>query len=78
MARRDRRERVGKKASRASGRSRAPAFLDDDMDAEDEMEDEALAKMRKRTRRIWDERRDEDDMEGVEDVGRQWYYSLPS
>ena len=32
------------------------------------MEGEALARIRTRTRHVYDERRDEDDMEGVEDV----------
>lgn len=76
MSRRDRREGAGKKAGRASGRRRAPAFLDDDLDDEDGMEDEALARMRRRTRHVYDERRDEDDMDGVEDAS-DWCSGLP-
>ncbi|KIY67746.1 MCM-domain-containing protein [Cylindrobasidium torrendii FP15055 ss-10] len=65
MNRRDRREKGGKKTSRG-GRSRAPAFLDDD-EGEEDMEGETMARMRTRTRHVYDERRDEDDMDGVED-----------
>lgn len=66
MNRRDRREKGGKKSSRG-GRSRAPAFLDDE-EGEEDMEGETMARMRTRTRHVYDERRDEDDMDGVEDV----------
>ncbi|KAH0589034.1 MCM DNA helicase complex subunit [Termitomyces sp. 'cryptogamus'] len=69
MARRDRRERTGKRGSRAARRSRAPAFLGSDDDMEDDaMNDElGLSHMKPRTRRAYDERRDMDDMDGVED-----------
>ncbi|KAG6886144.1 hypothetical protein C0993_000662 [Termitomyces sp. T159_Od127] len=70
MARRDRRDRAGKRGLRAARRSRAPAFLgsDDDMDEDDVMGDElGLSRMKARTRRAYDERRDMDDMDGIED-----------
>jgi DNA replication licensing factor MCM2 len=72
MARRDRQERAGKRGSRAARRSRAPAFLgseddmeDDDGDVDDEL---GLSQFKARTRRQYDERRDQDDMDGIEDV----------
>ena len=51
-------------------RSRAPAFLGSDgMDEDDELDDElGISRMKRRTRRQYDERRDLDDMDGVEDV----------
>ncbi|KAH6913975.1 MCM-domain-containing protein [Coprinopsis sp. MPI-PUGE-AT-0042] len=71
MARRDRQERAGKRGSRAARRSRAPAFLgseddmeDDDGDVDDEL---GLSQFKARTRRQYDERRDQDDMDGIED-----------
>ncbi|KAF9012404.1 MCM2/3/5 family-domain-containing protein [Cyathus striatus] len=69
MARRDRLERVGGRGARAARRSRAPAFLgSDDMDADDDMDDDmGLSRMRRRTRRQYDERRDIDDLDGIED-----------
>ncbi|KAG6845873.1 MCM DNA helicase complex subunit [Tephrocybe sp. NHM501043] len=71
MARRDRREQTGKRGARAARRSRAPAFLgsDDDMDDDDdEMGDGlGLSRLKPRTRRAYDERRDLDDLEGIED-----------
>lgn len=69
MARRDRTERDGKRGQRAARRSRAPAFLGSDADMEDEGMDElGLASMKMRTRKQYDERRDMDDLDGVEDV----------
>lgn len=65
MDRRDRAARGGKGA-RAAQRSRAPAFLDDDDDMDDD--DDELLRMKRRTRRQYDERRDMDDMDGLEDV----------
>ncbi|KAF5370597.1 hypothetical protein D9758_002005 [Tetrapyrgos nigripes] len=65
MNRRDRIERNGRRGQRAAQRSRALPFLDDD-DMEDEDEDE-VRRMKRRTRRQYDERRDIDDMEGIED-----------
>ncbi|KAJ7924903.1 MCM-domain-containing protein [Mycena leptocephala] len=63
MARRDRLEGAGK---RAAGRRRGPGFVDDDdMDDGDE-DEEMVSRMKRRTRRPYDERRDIDDMDGVE------------
>jgi hypothetical protein len=69
MDRRDRLERSGKRGGRAAARSRAPRFLEsDDMDDEDALDDGlGVARMKQRTRRQYDERRDLDDMDG-EDV----------
>jgi DNA replication licensing factor MCM2 len=70
MARRDRREQTGKRGSRAARRSRAPAFLGSDDDMEDDGMDDGLgvSRMKRRTRRQYDERRDLDDLDGIEDV----------
>ncbi|THV02336.1 MCM-domain-containing protein [Dendrothele bispora CBS 962.96] len=65
MSRRDRMERNGRRGQRAAQRSRALPFLEDD-DMDDEDEDE-MKRMKRRTRRQYDERRDIDDMEGIED-----------
>ena len=65
MARRDRLER--QKGRRGTRRSRYPGFMESD----DDMEDEDLGGgvlSKRRTRRQYDERRDMDDLEGVEDV----------
>jgi hypothetical protein len=73
MARRDRQERTGKRGSRAARRSRMPAFLgsDADLDEDEEMDDVlGISRMKRRTRRQYDERRDLDDLDGVEDVSR--------
>jgi DNA replication licensing factor MCM2 len=67
MARRDRLERDGKRGQRAAVRSRMPHFLDSDGPDEDDSMDE-LSTMRRRTRRQYDERRDMDEVEGIEDV----------
>ncbi len=69
MARRDRLERAGGRGRRAATRSHAPAFLgsDDDMDNED-LDELGISSMKRRTRKQYDERRDVDDLEGVEDV----------
>ena len=70
MAQRDRMERTGRRGERASRRNR-PSFLgsDDDMDDEDRFaNDLGVGRMRRRTRRQYDERRDMDDLEGVGDV----------
>jgi DNA replication licensing factor MCM2 len=75
MARRDRMERSGKRGQRAARRSRAPAFLgSDDMEDDDIMDDQlGISSMKRRTRKQYDERRDIDDLDGVEDVSL-WYY----
>ena len=68
MARRDRAERKGR-GNRAARRSRFPGFLESDDDMEDEdLGGGILAGTKRRTRRQYDERRDMDDLEGVEDV----------
>ncbi|PPQ97381.1 hypothetical protein CVT26_006615 [Gymnopilus dilepis] len=68
MARRDRAERGGRRGQRAARRSHAPTFLDSDADMEDDGDDElGLASMKARTRKQYDERRDADDLDGVED-----------
>ncbi|KAF9451935.1 MCM-domain-containing protein [Macrolepiota fuliginosa MF-IS2] len=67
MARRDRQERTGGGGRRAARRSRAPAFLDSDDVIDEDLDDVELARMKRRTRRQYDERRDIDDVDGVED-----------
>jgi DNA replication licensing factor MCM2 len=57
-----------RRGSRASRRGRAFDFLGDEEDDDGELdEDLGVARMRRRTRRQYDERRELDDMEGVED-----------
>lgn len=73
MARRDRLEHAGGRGRRAARRSRAPAFLDSDDAIEEDLDDVELTRMKRRTRRQYDERRDMDDLDGVEDV---WYFLL--
>ena len=71
MARRDRLERAGKRGARAARRSRAPAFLgsEDDMEDDADVDDElGISQFKARTRRQYDERGDQDDLEGIEDV----------
>jgi DNA replication licensing factor MCM2 len=76
MARRDRLE--GQRGSRAAGRRRGPGFVDDDdMDDGDE-DEEMVSRMKKRTRRPYDERRDIDDLEGVEGVRLMPSNSVPT
>jgi DNA replication licensing factor MCM2 len=56
-----------------------PAFLgsDGDIDDDDEMDDGlGIARMKRRTRRQYDERRDLDDLDGVEDVSSLNYLIL--
>jgi DNA replication licensing factor MCM2 len=76
MARRDRLERGGKRGACAARRSRMPFLDSDDAEDEDAMDGGlGVAKMMRRTRRQYDERRDIDDMEGIEDVGCTFVYS---
>ena len=76
MARRDRMERSGKRGQRAARRSRAPAFLgSDDMEDDDVMDDQlGISSMKRRTRKQYDERRDIDDLDGVEDVSLRYHF----
>lgn len=70
MAQRDRREQAGRRGGRAARRSRMPAFLEsDDMDEDDDGRG-LLAGTKRRVRRQYDERKDLDDLDGVEDVSR--------
>ncbi|KAG8213705.1 MCM-domain-containing protein [Butyriboletus roseoflavus] len=68
LDRRDRLERSGR-AGRAAVRSRAPRFLEsDDMDDEDALDGGlGVARMKRRTRHQYDERRELDDMDGLDD-----------
>lgn len=67
MARRDRLERGGnRRGQRAANRSRMPNLLSDD--DEDLGEGLIPSGARRRARRTYEERRDLDDMEGIEDV----------
>lgn len=68
MAQRDMRERGGRQGARAAARSRGPDFLLSDGLEEEDMGGGLLSGMKRRTRRQYDERRDMDDMDGVEDV----------
>ena len=69
MAQRDTRERGGGRGARAAARSRGPDFLlSDGLEEEGDMDGGLLSGMKRRTRRQYDERRDMDDMDGIEDV----------
>ncbi|KZT67194.1 MCM-domain-containing protein [Daedalea quercina L-15889] len=67
MAARDRREQGGRKGQRAARRSRMPNFLQSDDDMDDMDGHGLLAGTKRRARRQYDERKDIDDMEGIED-----------
>ena len=69
MARRDRQEQGGRRGGRAARRSRMPDFLQSD-DMEDDIDGGLLAGTKRRTRRQYDERKDIDDLDGIEDVRR--------
>ncbi|KAJ7647242.1 MCM-domain-containing protein [Roridomyces roridus] len=62
----DRRDRLQGAGRRAAGRRRGPSFVDDDDMDEGDEDEEMVSRMKKRTRRPYDERRDIDDMDGVE------------
>ncbi|KAJ7188126.1 MCM-domain-containing protein [Mycena filopes] len=62
----DRRLRLEGAGRRAAGRRRGPGFVDDDDMEDADEEEEMVSRMKRRTRRPYDERRDIDDMEGVE------------
>jgi DNA replication licensing factor MCM2 len=69
MRQRDRMERGSRRGMRAATRSHAPSFFDSDgAGTEDDDESGLLSGTRTRARRQYDERRDVDDMEGIEDV----------
>jgi DNA replication licensing factor MCM2 len=69
MRQRDRAERGGRRGMRAANRSHAPNFFDsDDASVGDDADSGLLSGTRTRARRQYDERRDVDDMEGIEDV----------
>ena len=76
MRQRDRMERGGRRGMRAANRSHAPNFFDsDDASVGDDAESGLLSGTRTRARRQYDERRDVDDMEGIEDV-RLFFFLL--
>ena len=69
MVQRDVREHGGRRGARAAARSRGPGFLlSDGLEEEDDMDGGLLSGMKRRTRRQYDERKDMDDMDGIEDV----------
>jgi DNA replication licensing factor MCM2 len=70
MAQRDLRDRGSRRGARAAVRSRGPDFLlSDGLEEDGDLDGGLLSGMKRRTRRQYDERRDIDDMDGVEDVG---------
>lgn len=69
MARRDRMERRG--GRRAAKRSLYPGFMESDDEDDLNVGGDLLANMKRRTRRQYDERKDLDDLDGVEDVSDQ-------
>lgn len=78
MKRRDAREgrREGRRAAR---RNRMPGMLSDDEEDLEEEDDPAgglLAGTKPRVRRQYDERRDRDDAEGIDDVGHSEILAL--
>ena len=77
MNQRDRQARRGRGA-RAARRSRYPGFMEsDEEDLDEDLSGSGLLSgMKRRTRRQYDERRDLDDMDGVEDV-RVYFLPLP-
>lgn len=77
MARRDRLERGGRRGARAAARSRMPEFLQSDDDMEDDgLDGGLLSGMKRRTRRQYDERKDIDDLQGIDDVSNVIFYFL--
>ena len=69
MAQRDLREHGGRRGARAAARSRGPDFISSDgLEDEDDINGGLLSGMKQRTRRQYDERRDMDDMDGIQDV----------
>ena len=69
MAQRDLREHSGRRGARAAARSRGPDFLlSDGLEEGEDIDGGLLSGMKRRTRRQYDERRDMDDMDGIDDV----------
>ena len=69
MAQRDLREHGGRRGTRAAARSRGPDFLlSDGLEEEGNLDGGLVSGMKRRTRRQYDERRDIDDLDGIEDV----------
>ena len=80
MRQRDRLEHGSRRGMRAATRSHAPSFFDSDgPGTDDDDESGLLSGTRTRARRQYDERRDIDDMEGIEDVCSLFFcpYPLP-
>lgn len=77
MSRRDRQERAGRRGARAARRSR-PNFLQSDDMEEEELDGGLLSGLKRRTRRQYDERREMDDLDGVDDVRRGVIFLEPS
>ncbi|KAI0717265.1 MCM-domain-containing protein [Cerioporus squamosus] len=67
MARRDRLERGGRRGARAAARGIMPDFLQSDDMEEDGPDGGLLSGMKRRTRRQYDERKDMDDLQGIDD-----------
>ena len=76
MAQRDLREHSGRRGARAAARSRGPDFLlSDGLEEEDGTDGGLLSGMKRRTRRQYDERRDMDDVDGIDDVRLyRWFH----
>ena len=66
MAQRDRRERRGGRGARAALRSRAPDFLGAEESEEEDVDGGLLSGMKRRARRQYDERIEDDDAAGIE------------
>ncbi len=68
MARRDRLQRGGRRGARAAARGIMPDFLQSDDMEDDGLDGGLLSGMKRRTRRQYDERKDIDDLQGIDDV----------
>jgi DNA replication licensing factor MCM2 len=68
----ERRDRIQRRGGRAARRTRYPGFMESDgMEDEDGTGGGLLSQMKRRTRRQYDERKDIDDLDGIEDVRTQ-------
>lgn len=67
-AKMERRDRTGRRGRRAARRSLYPGFMESDEEDEGNIGGDLLSGMKRRTRRQYDERKDIDDMDGIEDV----------